>query len=59
MDKKKKEKTLKQIKSHRAARRQIEIDLQTPKESAKIWLTSKKDQADKESNDIKVWEDAD
>lgn len=33
------------IKYERAARRLVEIELQLPKEHAKVWLTSKKDKA--------------
>ena len=41
------------IKQIRAARRQVEIDLQIPKETSKIHKTSKKDRADRKSNTIR------
>jgi hypothetical protein len=44
------------IKQIRAARRQVEIDLQTPKEYAKVFKTSKKDKEGKSSNNIRNWE---
>lgn len=42
-----------QVLDLRKARRQVEIDLQTPKEFSKVWLTSKKDIESRKSNDIK------
>lgn len=42
-----------QVLDLRRARRLVEIELQTPKEFSKVWLTSKKDIESKKSNDIK------
>lgn len=42
-----------QVLDLRKARRQVEIDLQTPKEFSKVWLTSKKDKANLEKNTLK------
>lgn len=43
-----------QVKRVRAARRQIEIEEQTPKVTGKTFLTHKKDYFDKEKNSIDV-----
>ena len=41
------------IRMLRAARRQTEIDLDIPKETSKIWKTSKKDMAERLRNSIR------
>ncbi len=57
MDKKKRKKILKQVKAQRQAARQVALDLQIPQETSKTFLTHKKDEFDKTSNDIKDWEE--
>lgn len=41
------------LKLLRKARRQVEIEDQTPKETAKVWYTSIKDRLQRQSNNVK------
>ncbi len=57
MDKKKKDKIMRQVRKDRAARRKAALDLDIPQETAKVFKSHKRDKAAKERNTIKEFED--
>jgi len=55
--KKKKDAIMNYVKARRKARREVDLKNRLPQEHSKIWKTHTKDIEEKQSNDIKNWED--